>query len=153
MYNNVKIAIGADHGGYELKQIVLEYLATKGCEFKDFGTFSRESVDYTDYAQLVCERIMAKDYNAGILICKTGIGMSIAANKFPGIRAAVVHNEYTAKMAREHNNANVLVFGADIITKENVGPVLDAFFNAEFQGGRHQNRLNKIRALEDKYCK
>lgn len=148
--DKIRIAIASDHGGYGLKQHIIAYLKSKDMEFTDFGTYSEDSVDYTDYALVVSEKVVAKEYDLGILICKTGIGMSIAANKVPGIRAAICHNVFMAKMAKEHNNANVIVFGAGIIQKEEVVQILDAFFNSEFQGGRHLKRLNKIKDIEDR---
>ncbi len=142
------IAIGSDHGGYELKTHIIEYLKNKGIEIKDFGCYDENSVDYPDIAQAVCNSINAGVCENGILICGTGIGISIAANKIDGIRAAHCHDVYSAQMTKRHNNANVICIGGRVIGRELAFMIVDAWLNAEFEGGRHQNRIDKIHNLE-----
>ncbi|ACM93058.1 ribose 5-phosphate isomerase B [Nautilia profundicola AmH] len=140
----MKYFIGTDHAGYEIKPFVIEYLQKKGIEVEDLGTYSTDSVDYPDYAHKVAEAVLANPGTMGILICGSGIGMSLAANKHKGIRAALCHDHYTAKMARLHNNANILCFGARIVGLGVVESILDAWLDTEFEGGRHQRRVEKI---------
>ncbi len=142
------IAIGCDHGGINLKEIIKKFLDEKGLEYKDFGTYSTESCDYPDYAKAVCEGILSKECEKGILICGTGIGMSIAANKIDGIRAAHVTDTYSARMTREHNNANIICLGERITGCDLALEIVNAYLNAEFQGGRHQNRVDKLMSFE-----
>jgi ribose 5-phosphate isomerase B len=143
----VKIAIGSDHAGYELKESVKEFLKSKRIDVIDVGTHSTERVDYPDYAKLVCEKVRGKEVDFGILICGTGLGMSIAANKFKGIRAALCLFPDMARLAREHNNANVLVLAGRLMGKELANWTVEVFLNAEFQGGRHQRRIEKLEEL------
>lgn len=147
------IALGADHGGYELKEAIKRYLEEKGIEYKDFGTFSTESVDYPDFAQKVAEAVAKGEYSSGILICGTGIGISIAANKVPGIRAANVGDVFSARAAKEHNNANILCMGGRVTGPGLAVMMVDEWLNAKYQGGRHQRRLDKITDIEKKYSK
>ena len=142
------IAIGADHGGYELKCNLLKYLKENNIEVKDFGCFSEESVDYPDIAKDVCNSINSNECECGILVCGTGIGISIAANKIDGIRAAHCHDVYSAEMTKRHNNSNVLCMGGRVIGRELAFKIVDAWLGAEFEGGRHQTRIDKIHALE-----
>ncbi|MBR0089378.1 MAG: ribose 5-phosphate isomerase B [Clostridia bacterium] len=142
------IAIGSDHGGYELKEHVKKHLEEKGIEVKDFGVFSEESVDYPDCARPVCEAVLNGEAERGILFCGTGIGISMAANKFNGIRAALCSDVFSAKMAKEHNNANIICLGGRVTGRELAFMIVDTFFDAEFQGGRHQTRIDKIHAIE-----
>lgn len=142
------IAIGSDHGGFELKGHIINHLAEKGIEVKDFGTYSEESVDYPDCAAPVCEGVLSGEYERGILICGTGIGISMAANKYDGIRAALCSDVFSAKMAKEHNNANVICLGGRVTGREKAFMIIDTFLEAEFQGGRHQQRIDKIHAIE-----
>lgn len=142
------IAIGSDHGGYELKEQLLQFLEENGYETEDCGTFSGESVDYPDIAEKVAKVVLAGDAERGILICGTGIGICIAANKINGIRAAHCTDPYSARMAREHNNANIIALGGRITGTELAIEILCAYLDAEFQGGRHQRRVDKITALE-----
>ena len=144
----MKIAIAADHGGFELKDSMVEYIKSLGNEVMDLGTNSADSVDYPDYAKKVCEEIQQGDTDLGILICGTGIGMSLAANKFEGIRAACVSDVYSAKMSRNHNNANVLCIGARVIGDEVAKLIIKTFLENEFEAGRHQRRVDKIMAFE-----
>ena len=144
----MKIAIAADHGGFELKDSMVEYIKSLGTEVVDLGTNSADSVDYPDYAKKVCEEIQKGNSDLGILICGTGIGMSLAANKFEGIRAACVSDVYSAKMSRNHNNANVLCIGARVIGDEVAKLIIKTFLENEFEAGRHQRRVDKIMAFE-----
>lgn len=142
------IAIGCDHGGINLKEIIKKFLDEKGLQHKDFGTYSTDSCDYPDYAKKVCEGIISGECEKGILICGTGIGMSIAANKINGIRAAHVTDTYSARMTREHNNANVICLGERITGCDLALEIVNVYLNAEFQGGRHQKRVEKLMAFE-----
>ncbi len=143
------IAIGADHGGFEMKEQIKVYLDEKGIEYKDFGTFSNQSVDYPDYAVKVSKSIRDKECELGILICGTGVGIGIAANKHKGIRCGIVSEPFSAKMSRVHNNANVIAFGARVIGIETAKEIVDAFLNNEFEGGRHIKRVEKITKIEE----
>lgn len=142
------IGIGSDHGGYTLKEHIKKMLEEKGIEVKDFGTHSTDSVDYPDIAKAVCKSITNGECECGILICGTGIGMSIAANKIKGIRAAHVTDSYSARMTKEHNNANVICLGERITGIEIANDIVNAYLNAEFAGGRHEKRVTKLMALE-----
>lgn len=142
------IVIGCDHGGLELKQVLADYLKSVGKEVKDCGTYSAASVDYPDIAEKTCREYLNGDYEFGILICGTGIGISIAANKIDGIRCALAGTEYAAEMAKRHNNANMLAFGGRVTGGELAISILKAYMNAEFEGGRHQTRIDKIHGLE-----
>ena len=147
------IAIGSDHGGYKLKEEIKKYLDEKGIEFRDFGTVSEERVDYPEIAKEVSKSVQKKEAEFGILICKTGLGMSIVANKFKGIRCAVCHNENTAKYARLHNNANILALSGQDLTVNDAICILRMWLATEFEGGRHQNRIKLIEEIEDKNMK
>jgi RpiB/LacA/LacB family sugar-phosphate isomerase len=138
------IAIGADHGGYELKEVLRYYLQKHGLRVTDFGTNSRELTDYPDFAQAVARSVVERENELGLLVCTSGIGMSIAANKVPGVRAALVLDEYMAELARRHNNANVLCLGARETDPETAKRIINAFLNARFEGGRHDRRLHKL---------
>jgi ribose 5-phosphate isomerase B len=142
------LLIASDHGGLELKQILVDYLQKRGIEVNDLGVHADDSVDYPDYAARVAEPISKNEAQQGILVCGTGIGMSIAANKFPGVRAALAHDEFTAQMAREHNNANILVLGGRVLDPELACRMVSVWYEGNYEGGRHQNRLNKIIQLE-----
>ena len=150
----MKIAIGCDHGGIKLKPVLIDYLNKKGIEFKDFGTFTEDSCDYNDYAALVADAVAKGEFDRGILICGTGIGMSIAANKVKGIRCAHCHDVFSAKMTRLHNDANILAMGERVIGPGLMLEVVDAFINTGFSGDeRHIRRVNKIKAAEEKNFK
>ena len=149
----MRIALGSDHGGLELKNTIIKHLEDKGFELKDFGTYTTDSCDYPDYALKVAEEVAQKNYDFGILICGTGIGISISANKVPGIRAALCSDTFSAHATREHNNANILAMGERVVGKGLALDIVDAFLNAEFQGGRHVGRINKISEIEKKYNK
>jgi len=140
----VKIAIGSDHGGFELKQLVMEVLRTMGHEVVNEGCLSTESVDYPDFAAKVCELVRSGNCDRGILICGTGIGMSIAANRYRDIRAALCHEPYSAGKSREHNNANVLCLGGRVVGPELALDIVRVWVQTEFAGGRHQRRLDKL---------
>lgn len=143
------IAIGSDHGGFELKKYVIEYLKGKGIEVKDFGTYSEASIDYPDCAKPVCQSVLDGECEKGILICGTGIGISIAANKFKGIRAALCSDPFSAKMSKVHNNANIICLGGRVLGRELAFTIVDAWLSAEFEGGRHIDRINKIHDIEN----
>ena len=145
----MKIAIGSDHAGFRLKEIVKNFLKTKNIEVEDFGTHTEESVDYPDYAFKVGEAVARKDFDFGILICGSGIGMSIAANKVKGIRAALCNDLYSAHVSREHNNANILCMGGRVIGEEVAKEIVSVWLNAKFEGGRHERRVNKITDYEN----
>jgi len=142
------IAIGSDHGGLDLKNAIVESLREQQIECTDFGTDDSASVDYPDFAEKVAKAVASGTAKAGILICGTGIGMSISANKIPGIRAALVHDDFTAQMAAEHNDANILVMGGRVLSAEQGVRLVDVWLTSRFEGGRHQQRLDKITALE-----
>lgn len=149
----VRIAIGSDHAGFRLKERIKDYFRDQGVCFSDFGTNSAESVDYPDIARPVAESVARGENRYGILVCGTGIGMVIAANKVPGIRAALCHDVFTARAAREHNDANVLTLGERVTGAGLACEIVKTWLQATFQGGRHERRINKIRALEEKYSK
>ena len=138
------VAIGADHGGYELKQVLKQYLEELGVSVADFGTDSTESTDYPDYARAVAQSVASRKSEIGVLVCTTGVGMSIAANKVPGARAALVGDQETAALARRHNNANVLCLAGKTTAPENARKIVDAFLHTPFEGGRHERRVNKM---------
>ncbi|MBQ4443761.1 MAG: ribose 5-phosphate isomerase B [Clostridia bacterium] len=144
----MRIAIGCDHGGIVLKPAILKYLEDKGIEYVDYGTYTTDSVDYPDYAVPVAEAVQSGAADKGILMCGTGIGITIAANKFDGIRAAVVSDEFCAAATAEHNNANILGLGGRVVTPEKAVKLVDIWLNTPYAGGRHQNRLDKITAIE-----
>jgi len=139
-----KVAIGGDHAGFNLKGVLIDYLEKKGYEIKDFGTYSDESTDYPDYVHPLANAIENGDFDFGIIICGSANGVSMSANKHQGIRAAISWIPEIAKLAREHNNANVLAIPARYVTEEQAKLITDAFFNANFEGGRHQRRVDKI---------
>lgn len=150
----MKVAIGCDHGGINLKPILVDYLQKNKIEYKDFGCSSAESVDYNDYALQVSNAVANGEFDFGILICGTGIGMSIVANKVKGIRCGHCHDVFSAKMTRLHNNANVLAMGERVVGAGLMLMIVDAFLNTEFSGDeRHQRRVDKIIDLENKNFK
>ena len=144
----MKIAIGNDHSAVELKEIIKEFLEEKGYEVLDLGTNSTESCDYPVYGEKVGKAVAAGEANLGIAICGTGLGISLAANKVKGIRACVCSEPYTAKMSRLHNNANVLCFGARVVGSELAKMITEGWLDTEFEGGRHQRRVDQIMAIE-----
>lgn len=140
----MKVAIANDHGGFNLKREIVQYLEDKGISYEDFGTDSSDSVDYPDFARPLSEKIASGAFDRGILICGTGIGMSIAANKVPGIRCALVHDTFSAKATREHNDSNILAMGERVIGPGLAVEIVDTWLNTQFEGGRHERRVNKI---------
>lgn len=149
----MRIALGSDHGGMNLKKVIMEYLNSQGIEAKDFGTDTFDSCDYPDFALPVAESVKNGEYDFGILICGTGIGISISANKVPGIRAALCHDVFSAHATREHNNANILAMGERVVGPGLALDIVKTFLNTEFEGGRHQKRVDKISEIEKKYTK
>jgi ribose 5-phosphate isomerase B len=143
----MRIAIGCDHRGIKFKKSVIEVLNKASHEVKDFGTYTEDAVDYPDIAKEVGKAVASGDYDRGILICGTGIGMCIAANKVKGIRAALCHNEFCALRSRQHNNANILCMGSEIV-KDDMPDIVNTFLTTEFEGGRHQRRVDKMTEME-----
>lgn len=146
----MKITIGSDHGAVELKEAVKKVLSEFDVEINDVGTFGTEAVDYPDIAEKVCADVVSGAADRGIVLCGTGIGISIAANKIHGIRCALCNDVYSAQMSREHNNANVLAMGGRVIGFGHASAIVRAWLTAKFAGGRHEKRVNKIMALENK---
>jgi ribose 5-phosphate isomerase B len=144
----MKIIIGADHGGYELKNSISEWLKTQNHEVEDVGVFNSDSVDYPDISQKVGLGVSSGDFQRGILICGSGVGVNIAVNKINGIRAVHCHDTVIARLSREHNNTNVITMGGRFIAKELAFEILQIWLNTDFASGRHQNRVDKISALE-----
>jgi ribose 5-phosphate isomerase B len=150
MAGKIRIAIGADHGGFELKEKARQYLAAKGCEVQDVGTHSTASVDYPDFAQKVAEQVAAQRADFGVVICGTGLGVAMTANKVRGIRAAPCNDTLSAHFARSHNDANVLTMGGRMICAATAEKILDIWLATPFEGGRHQRRVDKIAAVGEK---
>jgi len=144
----MRIALGCDHRGFKMKQAVMEFLQQSGYSYHDFGCYSTESVDYPDFAQKVGNAVASGEFDRGILICDTGIGMCIAANKIKGIRAALCHDTFTAKRARLHNDANILCLRGENIEVNEAREIVKTYLSTTFEGGRHIPRLNKIKVLE-----
>ena len=149
----MKLSMGCDHGGYEYKEKLKAYLKEKGHEIKDFGCNSLDSCDYPDFALPAAEAVKNGEVDLGILICSTGIGISIAANKVSGIRCSHCHDVESARLTRNHNDSNMLAFGAKIISEQLMYEIVDAYLSAGFDGGRHQRRVDKITEIEKKYSK
>ncbi len=143
----MRIAIGSDHRGVDFKQSVIKAITDAGHSYEDFGCYNTDPVDYPDIARKVAEAVARGDFERGILICNNGIGMSIAANKVKGIRAALCHNASSARRTRQHNDANILCLGAEELP-EPVPEIVDAFLTTEFEGGRHQRRVDKLKDME-----
>ncbi len=143
------IALGCDHGGLNIKNAVINYLKDKGIEYKDYGCYTSESVDYPVYAYKVASAVAGGEAELGILCCGTGIGISMAANKVKGIRAAVVGNEFSAEMTRRHNDSNILCMGGRVTTEEEAVKYADIFLNTPFEGGRHTKRVDMITDIEN----
>lgn len=149
----MKIALACDHGGLNLKNTVKDYLLKNGYEVEDFGTDCTDSCDYPDFALPAAEAVADGSCDRGILICSTGIGVSMVANKVPGVRCAHCHDSYCAKFTRLHNDANVLAMGEKVVGAGYALEIAEVFLKTEFEGGRHQRRVDKISAIEKKYCK
>jgi len=144
-----RVAIGCDHRGFALKQVIISFLQTHGYEYRDFGCRSTDPVDYPDIAQKVGEAVASGDFDLGILVCATGIGMCIASNKVKGVRAALCHNVFAAQRARQHNDANVLCLGGEDVDSGSALEIVRTFLTTDFEGGRHARRVDKIKALEE----
>lgn len=144
-----RVAVGCDHGGFVLKNRVVKTLETLGAEVVDFGCFDESSVDYPEYGEKVARAVAAGECESGVIMCGTGIGISIAANKVKGIRAAVVTNTYMAKLTKNHNNANIIALGGRVISEDEAEEIVRAWFTAEYEGGRHQRRLDMIAKIEE----
>ena len=151
--NKMNIAIAADHGGFNLKNRIKESLQSMGYEISDFGTYSLESCDYPDFILPAAEAVASGKCDRGIIICTTGIGASIVANKVPGIRCALCHDTYGAELTRRHNDANILALGGNVVGEDCGLEIVNIFLRTGFEGGRHQRRVDKITAVEKKYCK
>ena len=149
----MKIAVAADHGGLNLKNKIKEYLTANGYEICDFGTDSTQSCDYPDFALPAAEAVASGKCDRGIIVCTTGIGVSIVANKVPGVRCALCHDLFGAELTRRHNDANVLAMGEKAVEEGNALNIVDTFLKTEFEGGRHKIRVDKITAVEKKYSK
>lgn len=150
----MKIAIGSDHGGFEMKEEIIGYFKKKGLDIFDAGAYSKDSCDYSDFSEKVAKAVLNKECDKGVLICGTGIGISIAANKIPGIRCAHCHDATSAKLTRLHNDANIVAMGARIIGAELAKDIIEAFLNTEFSNEeRHVRRIGKITEIERKYMK
>ncbi len=141
---NLKIAIGSDHGGFRYKRSIIDFLKSKEIDVTDVGTYSEESCDYPDIARKVASKVVSGDVDRGILICGTGIGMSIAANKVKGIRASLCGDTFSARATRAHNNSNILCLGERVIGESLAMDIVDVWLNTEFEGGRHQRRVDSI---------
>lgn len=148
----MRVALGADHGGYLLKEAIKEWLGEMGIAYEDFGTNSLDTVDYPDYAKIVAGKVASGEFDRGILVCGTGIGMCIAANKVPGVRAALVHDVFSARATREHNDANVLTLGERVVGQGLAKAIVEAWLETKFAGGRHGRRVEKIRFIEEDYA-
>ena len=144
MVTNVKIAIGSDHAGFELKQIIIEYLSSRNVDLVDCGTKNLDSVDYPDFAKRVADEVSNEDLVMGILVCGSGQGMAMTANRYKNVRAAICHNSDVAKITREHNDANILCLGSRFIEKTEALKCVDVFLSTDFEGERHLKRINKI---------
>ena len=144
------IALGCDHGGYQLKQEIMAWLEKNHFEYKDYGCFDTEAVDYPIYARLVGHAVADGECEKGILICGTGVGISLAANKVKGVRACVCSEPFSAKLSRQHNNTNILAFGARVVGVELAKMIVDQWLEAEFEGGRHQRRVDMLMAIEER---
>ena len=147
------IAIGSDHGGYKLKEEIKKYLDEKEIKYKDFGCKNEESIDYPNIAEEVAKEVQENKCDKGVLICRSGIGMSIVANKFKGIRCALCHDEFTAKYSRMHNDSNILAMGADDVTVNDAICILRMWLATEFEGGRHKERIDLINKIENENMK
>jgi ribose 5-phosphate isomerase B len=143
-----KIAIASDHGGFDLKENIIAFLLKKGLEIDNLGAHSTDSVDYPDYGIKLAQAITDKKFVRGILICGTGVGMSIVVNRFPGIRGTLCSDVYTAKMCREHNDSNILIMGGRVLEVSLAIEILETWLNTGFEGGRHQRRLDKINEID-----
>lgn len=147
----MRVALGCDHRGFNLKEKIMAILREEGHFYYDFGCYAPEPVDYPDIALKVAEEVAKGEFNFGILICNTGIGMCITANKVKGIRAALCYDEFTTRCSREHNDANILCLGAQVIKEDKLRPIINIFLTTQFEGGRHLRRIQKISEWEEKW--
>jgi len=148
-----KLALASDHAGCELKEEIKKFLPELGYSFQDFGSDSLESVDYPDYAKIVAEKVSRGEYERGILLCGSGVGMAIVANKFPKVRAVQVNDIYTAVMSRRHNDTNILALASRVTAKDSAREIVKAWLETPFEAGRHERRLKKIEEIEESICK
>jgi ribose 5-phosphate isomerase B len=148
----MRIALASDHAGFELKEAIAGFLVGRSMPFTDFGSRSGESVDYVDLAEAAASSVAAGRHDRAILVCGTGMGMSVAANKIPGLRATVCWNPFTAEMSRSHNDSNCLALGGRVLAVEEALAIVAIWLDTPFEGGRHSRRLDKIRAMEERYC-
>ena len=148
-----KLALASDHAGCELKEEIKKFLPELGYSFQDFGSDSLESVDYPDYAKIVAEMVSRGEYERGILLCGSGVGMAIVANKFPKVRAVQVNDIYTAVMSRRHNDTNILALASRVTAKDSAREIVKAWLETPFEAGRHERRLKKIEEIEESICK
>ena len=147
----MKVGIGSDHGGFALKEELRAFMEEKGIEVVDFGTYNTQSVDYPDYGEAVAKAVISEEVDRGLVICGTGIGISLSANKVKGIRCALCGDVYSAKMSRAHNNANMIALGGRVVGVDLAKEILDAYLNSEFEAGRHKRRVEKISEIEDRF--
>ncbi len=145
-----KLAIASDHAGFDLKESIVAYLHNEGVAVEDFGPVNSDSVDYPDYGMRIAQAILDKEVERGIVICGTGVGMSIVVNRFPGIRGTLCSDLYTTKMCREHNDSNILIMGGRVIGKGLAQEIVKTWLETPFEGGRHQKRLDKIEDIDSK---
>ncbi len=145
----MKLALAADHGAFELKESIKKHLDEQGIEYHDFGCYSKDSVDYPKFAYLAASAVSKNEYDFGVICCTTGLGVSMAANKVKGVRAAVCTNEMLAEMTRRHNNANVICMGQNVVSEELANRLVDIFVSTEFEGGRHQRRVDLLTDIEN----
>lgn len=146
----MKIAIGSDHGGFILKKAIIDFLKKNNYEIKDFGTYGLKRCDYPKIGYKVASKVASREFERGILVCKSGLGMSMVANKIPGIRAALLHNLQSARSSRKHNDANIAVFSGNSMARNKVKKILKTWFKTEFSKGRHAKRVRQIRSIEKK---
>lgn len=149
----MKIALAADHAGFKLKEIVKDFLKARGVQYQDFGTYSEEATDFVDWGEKAVSAVARGEFERGILICGTGLGMNILANKFFGIRAAPCYDLYAARLCREHNNSNVLILGGRMTGVDLAKEIVKVWLETKFQGERHRRRLDKLRKIEEKNFK
>jgi len=149
----MRIGLAADHGGYKLKEEIKNFLKREGINCEDLGTYSDKSTDYPDWGGKVAQAVANQEFDRGILICGTGLGMTIVANKFPGIQATPCYDIFTARLSRKHNNSNILVLGGRVTGVDLAKEIVKEWLTTDFDGGRHQRRINKIRQIEQRYFK
>ncbi len=149
----MKLALGADHAGFELKEELKDFLRQKGIDYCDFGTHNTESTDFSDWGVKVAEAVAKGEFEKGILICGTGLGMGLVANKVPGIRATPCYGIFSARLSRQHNDSNILVLGGRITGKDLAKQIVEEWLEAQFEGGKHKRRVDKVTKIENKYLR